>query len=61
MSEEKFSNCEEGFGRKKKIISVEFWVFEKKKSWKENFGGKKIKVFFLEKKKVKIFVAVKES
>ncbi len=48
MSEEKFSKCEEG---KKKNVSVEFRVFEKKRKLKERFR-KKIKVFFL----VKIFV-----
>ena len=48
MSEEKFSKCEEGLERK--IISVEFRVFEKKKNGKENFERKKIKVFLVEKK-----------
>ncbi len=44
MSEEKFSECEEG----KKNVSVEFRVFGKKRELKEKFRRKKIKVFAVE-------------
>ncbi len=54
MSEEKFSKCKEGVEK----ISVEFRVFEKKEL-KGKCRREKIKVFFGENFKVKIFVAVK--
>ncbi len=37
MFEEKFSKCEEG----KKNVSVEFWVFGKKKGNRKKSSGKK--------------------
>jgi hypothetical protein len=52
VSEEKFSKCEEG-----KKISVEFWVFGKKRI-ERKVPEKNQSVFFW-KFEVKIFVAVK--
>jgi hypothetical protein len=48
VSEEKFSKCEEGGRMFKYGISG-----VRKKNWKENFERKKIKVFLVEKKKLR--------
>ncbi len=55
-----FQSVERGVKEEKKIISVEFRVFEKKGIGRRILEGKKSKCF-LGEKKVKVFVAVKES
>ncbi len=51
MSDEKFSKCEEG-GRKKKDVSVEFRVFEKKEI-ERKVPKKKSKCFGRREKKLR--------